>query len=284
MRVQVVAKGQGAIRANIGQADLRQVLLPVPSKVEQAAIAGTLRDVDSYLDSLGRLLEKKRGVRDAVLHQLLSGKTRLAGYSEPWSTTPVGKLGTFIKGRGIRRDDVRSQGIPCIRYGELYTRYVGYVDRPVSCVDETVAASALPIYRGDLLFAASGETAEEIGMCVAYVGNQRAVAGGDIVVLRGHGCDPVFLSALMNSPAVVQQKSRYGQGDAVVHISARALANISINLPAPAEQEAIARVIRDLDSEIAVLETRNAKVIGVRQAIIQELLPGKIRLVTAEDP
>ena len=68
------------------------------------------------------------------------------------------------------------------------------------------------------MFAGSGETREEIGMCAAYVGDSQAVAGGDIVIVRGGTFNPIFLASLCNSPSVVRQKARSSQGDAVVHI------------------------------------------------------------------
>jgi type I restriction enzyme S subunit len=252
--------------------------IPLPPLSEQKRIAEALSDVDDLILAIERVLAKKRDVRLSATLQLFLGETRLPGFAGEWTVHTLRSLGTFLKGRGIKRDDVQTRGVPCIRYGELYTRYVGYVSHPVACVSPDVAASALPLVTGDLLFTASGETAAEIGTCVAYTGQLGAVAGGDIIVLRAHGQDPVFLAGLMNASGMVEQKSRLGQGDAVAHISAHALGGIAVKLPAIEEQRAIAAVVRDLDSDINALEARLAKTQDIKQGMMQELLIGRRRL------
>lgn len=191
----------------------------------------------------------------------------------------LGKLGRFLKGRGIKREDVSSTGFPCIRYGELYTRYENYILNAVARVPSYVAQIALPIKTGDLLFAGSGETSEEIGRCAAYLGDEPAYAGGDIVVLTPLEQNSLYLGYLMNQPAAVKQKAQLGQGDAVVHINARNLAQIEINLPLVEEQTAIAAVLFDMDAEIAALEQRRDKTRALKQGMMQQLLTGKIRLI-----
>ena len=98
-------------------------------------------------------------------------------FSGEWETKQLGELGPFVKGRGIKRDDVSYEGLPCIRYGELYTLYKDYILKVESRIPPSVAETALPIKTGDLLFAGSGETAEEIGRCAAYLGEEQAYAG-----------------------------------------------------------------------------------------------------------
>ena len=213
------------------------------------------------------------------MQQLLTGKTRLPGFSGEWETKRLGELGAFAKGRGIRREDISFEGFPCVLYGELYTRYHNYTWGISSHISREVAQRALPIKAGDILFAGSGETAEDIGRCVSYLGNEEAYAGGDIIVLRPTGQDPIYLGHLLNHPTVQAQKARMGQGNAVVHISTRNLAQVQINLPRLKEQSAISAVLSDMDSEIAGLERRRDKVGAIKQGMMQELLTGKIRLV-----
>ena len=249
-----------------------------PTKAEQRAIAAVLMNVDALLGSLEALIAKKRAVKQAAMQQLLTGRTRLPGFGGAWETRRLGELGTFRKGKGIRRNELREVGALCIRYGELYTQYENYVVNPVSRIPEDVAATSLRIEKGELLFAGSGETAEEIGICVAYIGAEPAYAGGDIIVLRLAGQDPVYLSHLLNAPAAARQKARMAQGDAVVHIRADHLAEIQLPLPPLPEQRAIAAVLSDMDSEIAALERRFDKTRALKKGMMQQLLTGAIRL------
>lgn len=264
---------------NLNSSIVRSIRVILPPKHEQRAIAEALSDVDGLLGSLDKLIAKKRAIKQAAMQQLLTGKTRLPGFSGEWETKRLGDIGIFSKGRGIKRDDVSDLGVPCIRYGELYTRYHNYITHPVSRISSAVAATALPIKHSTLLFAGSGETAEEIGKCAAYLGTEEAYAGGDIVVLTPREGDPLYLGHLMNHQTVVEQKARMGQGDAVVHISAGNLAQIEVSLPPKAEQTAIAAVLSDMDAEITALEQRREKTRALKQGMMQQLLTGRVRLV-----
>ena len=110
----------------------------------------------------------------ATIQQLVTAKRRLPGFTKPWEHKLLGEIGEFAKGQGIKADDVTDDGFACVRYGELYTRYRNYFTRAVSRIPSKVAAQAPRIRKGDLLFPASGETAEEIGVCAAYLGEEDA--------------------------------------------------------------------------------------------------------------
>jgi type I restriction enzyme S subunit len=258
------------------------ILVPV-NHHEQHCIAGALKDADALVMSLERLIAKKEAVKQGVTQRLLTGRTRLAGFAGAWSVFKLGQLGSFLKGYGPKRNDVRTAGIACIRYGELYTTYRDYTSTTVSFVNPSIAAAALPIRHGDLLFAGSGETRDEIGTCIAFTGRQQAVAGGDIIVLRAPRVNPIYLSYLTNTPIIATQKARLGQGDAVVHISSRALGSIEVDLPPRDEQDAITRVLVDTKNEIQGLNVRLAKAKAIKQGMMQELLTGRARLPVAEE-
>jgi len=256
--------------------------VPVPDIATQEAIVEAAQGAEDQIRVLERLITKKQAIKQGMMQELLTGRTRLPGFAGSWSKTTLGSLGTFLKGRGIKRDDVRSTGTGCIRYGELYTTFNDYTGKTRSFVSARVAATALPLRTGDLLFAGSGETHDEIGKCVAYIGATPVVAGGDVIVLRGDQFNPVYLALLANTPEVVTQKARAGQGDAVVHIYSHALAAVEVDMPSRAEQDAVARIILDVDHELALLRQRLAKARDVKQGMMQELLTGRTRLPIQE--
>ena len=274
----LLAAATGSTFPSVDGASLRKILILSPLPPEQRAIAAVLSDVDELIGWLEALIAKKRAIKQAAMQQLLTGRTRLPGFGGKWETRRLGDLGVFCKGKGIRRDELRETGVRCVRYGELYTRYENYVAKPVSRIPQHVARATLPIENGDLLFAGSGETADEIGICVAYVGDEPAYAGGDIIVLRASGQDAIYLAHLLNSPVAAQQKARMAQGDAVVHIRGNHLAGVEFPLPPLLEQRAIATVLSDMDAEIAALERRLDKTRAIKQGMMQQLLTGSIRL------
>jgi type I restriction enzyme S subunit len=104
-------------------------------------------------------------------------------------------------------------------------------------------------------------------------------AGGDIIILRTAGADPAFLGYALNEPPVQRQKANKGQGDAVVHISANALASIDLMIPKLPEQVAISAIIAEMEEEVDALNTRLSKARRLKHGMMQELLSGRVRLV-----
>ena len=190
----------------------------------------------------------------------------------------LGDVGTFLKGRGVKKDETESGGLPCIRYGEIYMHHNDYIRTFKSWISPDVAATATRLRKGDLLFAGSGETKEEIGKCVAFVNDYEAFAGGDIVILRVANADAMFMGYYCNTAPINAQKASMGQGDAVVHISADALSRIEVTVPSAPEQRAIATALSDVDALLGGLDRLIAKKRDLKQATMQQLLTGQTRL------
>ena len=205
-------------------------------------------------------------------------QTEVGVIPEGWDVVSLGLIGTFSKGRGVRKDEAASGDLPCIRYGEIYTHHNDIIQSFNSWISTYVAFTSKRLKKGDLLFAGSGETKDDIGKCVAFLGDEEAYAGSDIVLLSPSSGNSEFLGYLCNAPVVAKQKARSGQGDAVVHVSASALANISIPFPPFPEQRAIAAALRDMDELLGRLDQLIAKKRDLKQAALQQLLTGQARL------
>lgn len=260
---------------------LRDIKIPIPPLAEQEAIGKALSDIDGLIDVLRKLIEKKRNIKQGAMSRLLSGSLRLPGFNKPWETNLLGDLGIFIKGKGISRDESNSGSIPAIRYGEIYTDHSDYIKKFRSHISQKVAETSQSLKYGDICFAASGETLYDIGKAVAFVDDFEAYAGGDIVIFRPQKeINPIFFGFLLNTPSVVLQKSLKGHGLSIMHIRAASLAELVINYPTNlAEQEAIAKMLTDIDAEIEKLEKKLVKYEQVKQGMMKQLLTGKIRLI-----
>jgi len=270
----------GATINQITNKSLSSFRVPLPpTDQEQQAITEALNDADALIEGLEKLIAKKRLIKQGAMHELLTGERRLPGFNGEWASRKLGSLGVFLKGSGVRKGQAESGDLPCVRYGEIYTDHHNVLRTFRSFISYEVAATATRIRIGDILFAGSGETKEEIGKCVAVTTSVEAYAGGDIVILRTTGHNPVFLGYALNLPEVQRQKASKGQGDAVVHISALALGSIDIALPDQEEQMAIAQIISEIDNELEALIARLAKARQIKQGMMQELLTGRIRLV-----
>ena len=208
-------------------------------------------------------------------------QTEVGIIPDDWSIMQLGDIGTFSKGSGISKDESNSGNIPCVRYGEIYTIHDFYIKKYHSFISEDIAKQSKLLKAGDILFAASGETKEDIGKCVAFLSDCKAYAGGDIIILtpKAHSFDSKYLGYILNTSEVAKQKASKGQGDAVVHITTEALADLIVPIPPIIEvQRRIAEVLSDVDGLITALDKKIAKKKLIKQAAMQQLLTGKKRL------
>lgn len=206
--------------------------------------------------------------------------TEIGMIPDDWEVKKLGELGSFSKGTSISKEESNSGNIPAVRYGEIYTHHDNYIKSFYSHISKEIAQKAKLLRKGDLLFTCSGETKEDIGKCVAFIGEEEAYAGGDLLILSPSiKIDSVYCGFLLNTASCVRQKASFGQGDAVVHISAESIRNIKIPLPPTlAEQQKIAKALSDVDNVITTLEKLITKKKNLKQGTMQQLLTGKKRL------
>ena len=155
----------------------------------------------------------------------------------------LGEIATDVfRGAGITRDQVRETGTPCVRYGEIYTTYGVWLEDCVSHTDETLLTSKKYFDYGDILFAITGESVEDIAKCCAYIGHETCLAGGDIVVLK-HNEDPQYLSYALSTLDAQKQKSKGKVKSKVVHSSVPDIKAIRVPVPPLPVQREIVRIL-----------------------------------------
>ena len=148
----------------------------------------------------------------------------------------------IYRGSGIKRDQVTATGIPCVRYGEIYTTYGIWFDECVSHTDLSKISGPKFFEHGDILFAITGESVEDIAKSSAYVGHEKCLAGGDIVILK-HKQNPKYLSYALATSAARKQKSSGKVKSKVVHSSVPAIKEIVIPVPPLPVQVEIVRIL-----------------------------------------
>jgi type I restriction enzyme S subunit len=170
----------------------------------------------------------------------VSGADLIGPLPPHWSVKPLRLIGRLLKGAGGSKEDAVDDGVPCVRYGELYTTHRSFIERARTCVTHERASDYTPIEFGDVLFAASGETIEEIGKSAVNL-LHGARCGGDVVILRPtEAFVPRFLGYATDAAPVAAQKSLAGRGSTVKHIYPDALREVVIAVPPVDEQQAIA--------------------------------------------
>lgn len=180
-----------------------------------------------------------------------SGVECLGKVPNHWEVRRLGRLGSLLKGNGGSKDDEVEHGIPCIRYGDLYTTYQNFIEESRSFISEESARRYTSVRFGDVLFAASGETIPEIGKSAVNLISSNARCGGDIILFRPlREFDTRFLGYLLDCRPISDQKAVMGRGITVMHIYGVQLKYLSLPLPPRSEQAAIVRFLDHVDRRI----------------------------------
>ncbi len=175
---------------------------------------------------------------------------------ENWEWIRLGDIGIFERGNGIKRDETYDNGYPCVRYGEMYTKY-----RIAPTFDKTFSFTSLSVYEkcrkahcGDLFMALTGENKQDIALAAQYVGKDEVAVGGDLCHFTIIKAYPLYFVYLINSMYFSSKKEILATGDIIVHISTDKLGSIPIPLPPLAEQYRIVERLEQLLGEIDKLK------------------------------
>ena len=187
---------------------------------------------------------------------------RFPDFCEEWCSTPMKNVCSFAKGYGIAKENLSTEGAPCILYGELYTTYKTAIAKDIRSKTQLDPTNLLHSKANDVIIPCSGETAIDIAtsVCVPY---DDVLLGGDLTVIRTK-LNGAFLSNQLNG---VRRKkiATIAQGASIVHLHADELKKINITYPTRKEQDKIAHFIDCLDERIA---TQN-KIISKYESLIK---------------
>jgi type I restriction enzyme S subunit len=272
-------RGQTGSQMNLNTGLINGCLVPLPpTEAEQRAIAAALSDVDALLGGLDRLIAKKRDLKHATMQQLLTGETRLPGFSGAWEVKRLGEVADILKGSALSKSLIAASAAhPCILYGELFTTYGRVISNVVSRTNSSEGCRSVA---GDVLLPGSTTTTGADLATASALLIEDVALGGDIIILRrkGDSSDPVFLASLLTHTAR-HEIAQLTQGITIHHLYGKDLRTLSLQLPSLTEQTAIAAVLSDMDAELAALEARRDKTRNLKQAMMQELLTGRTRLI-----
>ncbi len=257
------------------------VPIPRPPLPEQRAIASALSDVDALLEGLTRLIAKKRDLKHAAMQQLLTGQIRLPGFHGEWEVKRLGevsqvKTGPF--GSSLHESDYVDEGTPIITVEHLGEFGVEHRNLPLVSEDDRRRLSAYALFIGDIVFSRVGSVDRNALIRPSEAG---WLFSGRLLRVRPAAriVNSSFLSFQFHSEAFVAQVKQVAVGQTMASLNTRILNGLPVTLPSLAEQQAIAGALSDMDSEITALEARREKTVALKQAMMQELLTGRTRLV-----
>lgn len=274
----------------INNKHVRPLAFPLPKRGEQRAIATALSDVDALLGALDRLIAKKRDLKQAAMQQLLTGQIRLPGFSGEWEVKRLGDHLAFLKNGVNSRAELTAEGqVKYLHYGDIHGAAGLLLSPTVTPMPHLSISKASRLDRlsdGDLVFADASEDLDGVGKSVELHGvKQTDVVSGLHTIAVRFDKDVLadgFKAYLQFIPVFRQHLRRLTAGTKVYATNRAHIASVEMKLPTATEQTAIAAVLSDMDAEIEALKTRRTKTRDLKQAMMQELLTGKTRLVKPE--
>lgn len=255
---------------------IRKYSVAAPSEPEQRAIATALSDVDTLLAKLDQLIAKKRDLKQATMQQLLTGQTRLPGFSGAWEVKRLGDVAILKNGYAFKSETYTELGIY-----KVIT--IANVQDGWMCLDGSNSINSLPmdlqphqkLETGDLLLSMTGNVGR-----VCQVTENNCLLNQRVGKIVKQNINFDFLYAILSDVAFQKAMTDVAKGGAQPNLSAPDILKYPVNMPVDEnEQKAIAEVIFDINSELTTLQARRDKTHALKQGMMQELLTGRIRLI-----
>ncbi|MFM2060145.1 MAG: hypothetical protein RLY71_4530 [Pseudomonadota bacterium] len=280
---------------NLNSSLVRSIAIPLPTKAEQAAIAAALSDADALIESLEQLLAKKREVKQGAMQDLLMGKRRLPGFElekkykltdlgfipDDWNIAKLGLHATFRTGpfgSSLHQSDYIYDGIPIVNPMQIIEGKI--IPTPAMTITDESARrlGEFLLAPGEVIIGRRGD----MGRCAVVMKSQAGwlCGTGSMVIRPKSTLDAVFLQRILSSPPIIAEIENASVGSTMINLNQGTLRSLAVPLPpTKTEQEAIGKVLREMDSAIELVETKLAKARQIKQAMMQELLTGRIRLM-----
>ncbi len=267
----ILTSATGSTFPSIDCSSLRKILIPLPSPPEQHTIAAALSDADGLIGALDALISKKRDMKQAAMQQLLTGRTRLPGFE--------GNNGYKETELGLIPEDWNVEklgGIAPLQRGfDLPSTWVRVGPYPV------VYSNGIINYHKDHMVRGPGVITGRSGTIgkVHFIQDDYWPHNTTLWVTSFCGNNPNFIFYLYDYIDL----TRFVSGSGVPTLNRNDVHQYVIGYPSFKEQTAIATVLSEMDAEIAAIECRRDKVKEIKQGMMQQLLTGKVRLVSPEE-
>ena len=275
---------------NLNGQIVKDFLIVCPTSDEQRAIAAALSDVDALLAKQGQLIAKKQGLKQAAMQQLLTGQTRLPGFSGDWEVKQLRELFSFSGGLSASRDQLSDSGYCYLHYGDIHKSSKTFIDVDAEHMDipkltvrlGDVSPSAF-LKDGDVVFvdASEDDAGTSKHLVVVNPKNQPYISGLHTIVAKSKAntLDNKFKRYCFQTQSIKAQFLFFAVGTKVSGVSKTSIPKIELKFPSLPEQAAIGALLSDIDTEISALEERQTKIRALKQGMMQELLTGRIRLI-----
>ncbi|EPX2177669.1 TPA: restriction endonuclease subunit S [Serratia marcescens] len=235
--------------------------VPIPSPSNPKKSLEIQTEIVRILDTFIALTTKLSIELNARKKQYNYYRDQLLSFKEgdvEWMT--LGDVGKFIRGKRFTKADFVDEGISVIHYGEIYTQYGVYASQVVSQVRNDMEESLRYAEPGDVIITDVGETVEDVGKAVAWVGDEKVAIHDHCYAFR-HTMNPKFVSYCMQTASFIAEKAKYVARTKVNTLLINGFSKVSIPVPYPNDLEKSlaeqARIVAILDKFDALTNSLN---------------------------
>lgn len=185
------------------------------------------------------------------------------------------EVGSVTRGGNFQKKDFVEEGLPCIHYGQIYTRYGLHAEKTFSFVNDEVYAKSKKAQSGDVIMAVTSENIEDVCKCVTWLGEEDVAVSGHTAIIH-HNLNPKYVTYYFRSSAFEPHKRRLAHGTKVIEVTPDKLLDVAIPVPPMEIQEEIVRILDalakleiELEAELAAeLEMRKAQYAYYRDKLL----------------
>lgn len=241
----------GAGIPGLNRDKVKNLIMPVPPLEIQEEIVRILDRFAEYAAELQAELQARKEQYEYYRNKLLTF-TKIGGGTQSVTWMKMSEIGTFIRGKRFVRTDIINDGIPCIHYGDIYTYYGLYATQSKGRLRNELASKMRYAQKNDVVIVAAGENKEDIGIGLAWIGDEPAAVHDACFIFRSD-LYPQYVSHYLRSDYYHKQIVKYVSEGKICSISAKGLGNAIIPIPPYEEQVRIATLLNKFDTLVGNL-------------------------------
>ena len=263
--IDLMSLDTGSGRPSLTQAILNKIQIPIPCPDNPDRSLAIQSEIVRILDTFTALTAELTAELTDRQKQYNYYRDRLLTFEKgevEWK--PLEEIGEFIRGKRFTKADYVDDGIQVIHYGEIYTRYGVSTSHALSQVRAEMAASLRYAEPGDVVITDVGETVEDVGKAVAWIGNEKVAIHDHCYAFR-HPMNPKFIAYCMQATSFVAEKAKYVARTKVNTLLINGFSKISIPVPSPEEQARIVAILDKFDTLTTSISEGLPREIALRQ-------------------
>lgn len=275
-RIERVSTGTTASRNRWNESAFNAYEVALPPLQEQRRIVTVMAAIDVQIEAMEAEVERAKAARGPLAVEMLSS-ARTDGV-----LTPLGAVGTFIRGRRFTKEEYVESGLGCIHYGQVHTHFGSIAKKAITFVNEAKRERLRLAEPGDVVVAATSEDMAALGKATVWLGDDEVAVHDDCYIFR-HALEPRFASYVFASPEFQQDKVQYASGTKVTRISGENLGRVKVTIPTLETQAEIGNALSVVDEHIASMSAELGALRTVRADLLTALLSQEITVDAAVD-